>query len=129
MPTTPSQPQFQPPGPGGLDMWLPRFLQNLNQFIVETVRSLLELQTSGPSYRALTINTGATVALSFPIVFPNPLGRAPQDVHIARARATAGDFLGPTACFWTLTSTGQIQIDDISNLDASSSYEVILSVS
>ena len=129
MPTTPSQSQFQPPGPIGFDNWHPRFLQTLNQFIVETVRSLVELQASGPSYRTLNISTGATVALSFPIVFPNPLNRTPQDVHVAKVSLVTGDVLGPVTCLWSHTSLGQIQIDDVTNLDASSQYEVTLSVS
>lgn len=109
--------------------WLPMFLRTLNKFIQQTVTVLLDLQDAGPSYRPLTIRTGATVADSFPVLIDNPLELQPRDVHVAQVIPEGTDaLLGPVTVVWLITSQGQIQISNVTNLDVFSSYELILSV-
>lgn len=118
--------------PSGDDFkaWLRAFSPTLGRFTEQTVLALKAIAGAAPSYRTLTIVTdGSGDIRGLPIAFTNPLSAAPSDVHVARVvPAGASVLTGPVTVVWTFTPLGQIQINDVTGLDSSSSYAVTLAV-
>lgn len=107
--------------PAAARPWMLPIIASLNKL----VQQLRPLSSAGPSYRELT----SVTTLSFPIEFPNPLPRQPQDVHIAKVTREGGDPIAVAIVpVWTMASANRISITSLAGLQAGSTYQVRLAI-
>lgn len=106
--------------------WIPSFLAAMNKWMQQAVTAFKDLQGAGPSYKTLHLGPAPPQG-RYPILFTPELNRPPVDVHVAQMRGFS--FNAVWGIEWTLTSTGQVSINQIFGPIDSLSYEVVLSVS
>lgn len=111
-------------------------LAQLNQFILSVTSALQGALTRKQNFSSqryvLEVTTGAAVIDSFPFRFNCTLPSAPEKVEIAQAQVITkgGSFSGARdASNWELTDGNQIQINEITGLNADTQYRLILFIS
>lgn len=117
--------QLRPParGEAGLHFWLGTLTGLLNKFFTQVTQAF----SAPDETKTLDVITGPAVADSFPIDFPNPLGRAPVDVHVGYiSREGAVPITGAVSVSWLMGSEDLVRISYIAGLSTSARYTVRL---
>lgn len=116
----------------GAEQWFSQFLNSLNLF----VQPVYQLLDAGVGYQNLLIPRNYTKTITAPAAgsvtfnFSNPLKIAPTSVLLGNVYVIGNPTTHPTSpavVYWHF-SQGNIYVDNITNLTASTTYSVTLTV-
>ncbi len=103
--------------------WAKSLVEAINQMSLETTAALA---SSEAKFKTLKFKTGAVVADSFPIDFPVP---APlSSMRVAKVEKGPSSTGAVTVQWAMLTGGRQVQVQMITGLSVSSSYEIRLAL-
>lgn len=113
--------------------WFRIALPQLRTFIQDTSFALDKQLTRGANMlsqkKELEIQTGATVADSFPLAFNCTLGFPPESIRLAQARVVTngGTFSGSVdVSQWEWTEGEQIKLNTITGLNPNTKYKLTI---
>ena len=104
-------------------LWAGALVGLLNKFCTQVTQAF-----SAPDVtKELDVVTQTAVADSFPIDFPNPLGRAPVDVHVGFvSREGSVPITSAVTVVWLMGSNDQVRVQYITGLSTSARSTVRL---